>query len=107
MMQIGYSFSLGNEPENHERQISISGYRPWLVIVSVGFLLTIALPVAIFFFLVPVPILVASALYLVGLLTTILVTSGAERTLTLWAVRILLPLPVAGLVWWGLAAMGL
>ncbi len=87
--------------------MSISGYVPWLVIMSVGLLLTVALPGAIFFIVVPLPLLAAGALYLFGFVAGILVISGAENQPTLWIARLLLPLPAAGLAWWGLAVMGL
>ncbi|WP_421952907.1 hypothetical protein [Pelagibacterium sp.] len=106
-MKIVRFFSVGKEPKIPERRVRISGYVPWLVITSVGLLLTVALPVAIFFIVVPLPILAAGALYLLGLVAAILVISGAENQPVLWIARLLLPLPAAGLAWWGLAAMGL
>lgn len=105
-MQAALSFSLGKDSETRDHNVSISGYRPWLFIISIGILLTIALPVAAFFVLVPMPILVAGALYLISFIATILVTSGAESGPILWITRLLLPLLPAGLVWWGLVAMG-
>lgn len=105
-MRVDRLFYIEDEQRGPDQRVGISGYLPWLFFISLGLFLTVAIPAAIFFSLFALSSLVSAALYLFGLVVTTLVISEGESRPLMWISRLVLPLPAAGLAWWGFTAMG-
>lgn len=85
-----------------------SGWRlsPWILFLilagAIGIVLSLVLTTTHVLEYVPLSAFIAGMLYCLGLTVTVIVTSGAQSFWITWVMRLLIPLPAAALIWYGL-----
>lgn len=84
---------------------------PWAVLLAlagaIGVALSLALTTTHVLDHVSLSMLAGGLLYGFGVVVMVFMTSGAHSLWAAWAMRLIVPLPTAALVWYGLFALGL